>query len=176
MTEKLLLVNKSENDAIKENDKFINYNLTVVYLSENKKPRNVRHSEFDGDKPYKFFDNIQVSGLVSTGHERAFGFHVEYRDVFSVKQNSVEKMYKTLKKINKKLNKYDNEDGRTDNFGTFVYRAAKAMGIKKIIFHNDYNNIHSHYDRNEYTIYTLSKGIEILNKMVQNDIEYVNNK
>lgn len=130
------------------------------------KPRNFRHHEFDGDKPYEYFNDLKISCMLNKDLEKSFGWTIEYHSPWTVDIHNVEKMAKTLKRIDNKLTKLEREDSAV-TFGDYAHRIAKTIKAKRIVFYEDYDNIVTGYDSNNYVEYPLTKGCKVLDEMIQ---------
>lgn len=71
---------------------------------------------------------IEAQGHLSEG--RVYGWSVEYRDVFTVNAERAEVMAKTLRKVNRGLEKLEREQGYPANFAQYLARVAKILGIR----------------------------------------------
>lgn len=88
-------------------------------------------SSYFGDQPY--LDSLQVRCQGDNGdtaaHRRLYGFEVEYRP-FSVDLLRAEAMVKTLRHVERVLQRCADRFGRVDSFADYAVRVAMALGIR----------------------------------------------
>ena len=68
-----------------------------------------------------------------------YAFHIQYTDVFSVNLGYAETLVKTLRKINRAMEKINENWGYTDDLGTYALRFAKT--IKALGFYESENGL-----------------------------------
>lgn len=142
----------------------------AITFGDDGKPRN--YNELTTEKDYQYFQNLGMNCFVDINENpNPYGIHVEYNDVYSVNQRIAHKMYKTLKKVNNKLAKYDAEFGRYKTFGEFVSRFAKSIGAKVIVFYKDYSNVDSNYTRNNFIEYKPGKAVGIIDQLITDMVD-----
>ena len=153
------------NHSWPSSDKFARFFADVITFGEDGTPRNC--SDLDVEKDYKYYPNFTATCFVSSDNDDYYGARVEYFDPYVVDMNTAEKMYKTLKKVNNKLRKYNNDFGSYKTFGEYVSRFAKAVGAKLVVFYDDYDAIHSNYKLNSYREYKPGEAVKIIDDFVE---------
>lgn len=163
-----LLIMKDIDNNYGQSTTFAHIRANVItFDAEDNKPRNLIHSSIDM-KDYQYFDGLVATCQMDSckTDDGPYGFNIEYRDIHSAQYNKINKMAKTLKKIHNKMNKMDDEIGRPKSFGEFVIRFAKAIGVKTIVFHDDYENINPRYPDNSYQyVKNMNESIELIDDM-----------
>jgi hypothetical protein len=66
-------------------------------------------------------------------HEPLYGWSYEYHNVYSINNDKVHRMAKTLKTIEKRMDKLRDTQGRPKTFGQFVAHVAKAIGATMLV-------------------------------------------
>jgi len=153
--------------------KCIKFYADIITFGDDGKPRNC--NEYTSNKDYKFYDGLGINCFIDAGDEKIYGVHIEYENIYGVNQNIAHKMYKTLKKINNKLEKFNDEFGQWKTFGELVSRFAKTIGAKTIVFYEDYNNIHSNYTKNNFKHYKPGQAVNIIDMWIDcilKDVDY----
>lgn len=163
------------NRRIEKNFNFRNYAhllASVIYFDkDSRKPRN--WGEYDGKKDFEYFHNLFADCQMSADNDHAYGFKVSYHEPFRVDIRNCEKMVKTLRKIEKKINKLNDEFGEPRTFGEYVSRFAKAVGAKTVIFYEDYDNINLSYDNNHYREYKVGVATGVIDNMANECIKEI---
>ena len=88
---------------------------------------------------------------------RLYGFEIEYRNVFTVDRREAERMAKTLRTIDARMDKVIERFGRPTTFGAYLLRVANAIGATRFIFQNGRSKGWSHEDH-DYDICDLWYG------------------
>lgn len=140
----------------------------ITFNEDDGKPRNFRFSSVE-NKDYQFFDGLTATCHISDDDTEPYGYRVEYFSPYTVEQKDAERMYKTLKKINNKMKKFENEFGSHKSFGEYVSRFAKAVGAKVVVFYEDFDNAHSNYTYNNFLEYKPGKAVEIVDEFVDKE-------
>jgi hypothetical protein len=65
--------------------------------------------------------------------ETSYGWHSEYRNIFSVNQSYATQMASVLNRLAKKMEAVSNELGWPESFSAYVLRVAKCLGIKTFV-------------------------------------------
>lgn len=105
-----------------------------------------RRTSWSSNKKTAFLiENLQIVSQMSRdrGFEdgQPYGVDIEYRNVFSVDRGEAIKMADTLKRIDAKLTKLDQEFGYgSGDLSTFILRIASIMGIKKFLIRRTDDN------------------------------------
>lgn len=102
------------------------FSLTPVY-DTSEGLRNPPSGSFDADP----LSDLQVRAQLDLASEAPYGWHVEYRQVYSVDLAQAERMVKTLRTIERKLAKYQAELGYPESFVAYAARVAQAIGAKQ---------------------------------------------
>lgn len=97
----------------------------VVYMGDDNTPRNAMDSDWD---------LAQYANLGITAHTSLeygwYGFEVHYIEPYRVSLRQAERQVKLLRKIQKALDRFDNEFGSTSDLPTFCARVTQALGCK----------------------------------------------
>jgi hypothetical protein len=120
--------------------------LRVVYVTATGSIRNGSTSSFDTDPYADLVIGAQYDG--ATTERQPYGWEVEYRDVYSANLRRVEAMVKTLRKVERGLEKLRAEWGYPDSFAAYVVRVGKLLGTSEFGYKAAGND--SSYDSNEY--------------------------
>ena len=123
------------------------------------KVRNFSNSFPDYDLPLYLADGLQLScqyhvekGTLS----ELYGYRLAYKP-FSIEQHEAEKMVKTFKKIEKKLEGYRQEWGNPVDFGSYAMRFLKAIGATGILRLRKVGRETCNYDGNEYQSLSITE-------------------
>ena len=102
----------------------------VTFLTEKDgKPYGFSESEFE---LYDFELSCQMSPRpLGSGENTAYAFEAAMRP-WRVTLDKAQKMVETLRKIDRKVEKLNQEWGRPDTYGQFVLRYLKAIGVRKV--------------------------------------------
>jgi hypothetical protein len=105
--------------------------------------------------------NSQANG---DNRESLYGWGVEYRDTYTTLDlRACERMAKTLRTIERKLEALSAKYGRPDSFPAFVARVADAVGADSIVFSQKDHQTHNGY---ENTVYSIEMGASILRHII----------
>jgi len=141
----------------------------VIRFSEvDGKPRGIC-SVFPG-KDWQFYDGLEVNCQMDSEEYREgpYGFKIEYRDVYAADLYKVNKMQKTLKKINNKMNKFADDFGNVKTFGEYVVRVANTIKAKTIVFFKNDEPQSTNYSMNNYDYYKdKNQAIERIDEMAK---------
>lgn len=88
-----------------------------------------------------------------------YGWAARFEDVYAVDARKAESMLRTLKMVDRKLEKFDAEWGRPDKFSTFVIRAAKAIGARRLIVRRSGSAL---YGTADYRHMDFSEGADLI--------------
>lgn len=111
----------------------LRFKLTVHYLNEDGELRNyldgsgVRRNE-------DAFADLCITAQLDRSSDDPYGWSVEYRDIYSVNAERAEVMVKTLRKVNRGLEKMQAELGYAETFAGYVARVAKVLGVKTFMW------------------------------------------
>jgi len=104
---------------------------------------NFRITAIDDNGETLLFDQPEYCGIiiscqynadeVDADNPRFYAWDISYECHGSINLESAERKYKSLKKIDKKLEKYRKEWGVANTYADYVKRALKAMGVTRII-------------------------------------------
>lgn len=120
------------------------------------------------DKEYEYYQDLIVDGQTHRGNKdgsSSYGWKIMYRP-FTVTEREAGKMYKTLSKLNKKMDKYYNEEGQADTFGEYVSRVAKAAGVKEFVTVN--NGIRNSFIKGHLAITAIDAMMDAVNSKLNN--------
>lgn len=87
-----------------------------------------------------------------------YAWHIEYRDITLRYVQDAEAHARTLKTIDRKLEKLANEYGRPTTFGQHLLRIAKAIGAKAFVLPSKHNDPNRFYANRSYRIEDLKTG------------------
>ena len=86
-------------------------------------------------EPALYLADLQLScqyHVEDGGVSELYGYRLEYKP-YNVELEDAEKMVKTLRKINKKMEGYRQEWGNPQNFGDYAMRFLKAIGAGGVL-------------------------------------------
>jgi hypothetical protein len=140
-------------------------------LMPNGDPRpSIRNLISDWDREVSSLRDLSIHAWVGGDYRNRFlsSFYTTYRDVYEVDLRRAEEMESTLRKINRALVKAEARDGDPANFGQYLMRVARALGIKDVIVKTGGSQFQSDYDRMEFRMLTLVEGAARANLWIQN--------
>lgn len=110
---------------------YLTAKVTLVYVSDG----HIRNPQFSGYDPEKVahLANLSIEGQASKD-STSFYFSwdaVRYEQLYGVTLRHAESMVRTLKKVEKFLEKATDIDGHPVDFAQYVTRVALALGIKE---------------------------------------------
>lgn len=115
----------------------LRFELSVLYVNEAGELRNYLDSSGISRHEDAYAD-LFVSAQADRSSDEPYGWRVEYRNVYSVDATRAELMLKTLRRVNRKLDKMTAELGYPDTFAAYVARVAVALGVKRFYWrHGD---------------------------------------
>lgn len=81
------------------------------------------------------YDGLMVNSTSSHNMPTSpsYAWDVEFRDVWSVDLRRAEMMVRVLRRVNKAMDRLNDQFGYASTFGAYVLRAAKALGVKRFI-------------------------------------------
>jgi hypothetical protein len=135
----------------------LTFKLKAVYLNEEGQVRSYLSGRLFSN------DNRLADLVVTAQHDgemadrQPYGWNVEYRDVFSVNADRAAAMSKTLRAIDRKLDKLRDEWGYPTSFEEYVVRVAKALGITTFGWHRNTGPV---YDGSDF-FWTDVEGIRL---------------
>lgn len=108
-----------------------------------------RNVSWSGNKKSSLFvENLTLTCQFDiANNELAYGNETCFREVFKIDLQESKAICNTLSHIEKSMNKLNSEFGYTNEFGSYVARVAKILGIKKFIVLRDLNNTISSWDQ-----------------------------
>lgn len=125
------------------------YPVQIVTEDGQERVRNITESGFD---PHPLA-NFRVNALSQIDPDSSFGetygWTVEYREAFSVKLDRAEVMVKTLRKVNRGMEKLAATYGRPTAFSAYLAQVASVLGISVFGRLEHQGRGYSH-DDNEY--------------------------
>ena len=131
---------------------------------------NPRHSF--GDKDTARYESLQFEGQLDAKSELIYGFRgLEYSDIHTVSLTEAVQMVKTLTRINRALDKIDDQYGHSESFQDKIVRLASVLKVD-IAFteHNEgaarYSDMGYHFtaDRN----YTKGRIGDLIASTIEN--------
>ena len=139
----ILLVTYDERRGVSSdpNTKMREFRVSVVHnCPENPgSPINYGNHSYQDTKYKLDFDNILIrawgfdrNDMDGNDKYGVWGFELEYYSPLSVDLRRSERMLKTLKNIQRKLDNYRQEFGDANSFDSYLMRIAKAIGSKEV--------------------------------------------
>lgn len=108
----------------------------LVGVTADRKIRNLGHQYDETDA----LADLQVNALLSNDEERAWGWGVDYRQVYRVELEQAEKMVKVLRKVKRGLDKATEQFGYSPDFHSYMTRIAHILGVKHFVVQADENS------------------------------------
>jgi len=142
--------------------------IVVRFDEEDGKPRGI--CSIFPDKDWQFYDGLQVNCQMDSHEDNRspYAFKVEYKDIHSAGLRKINKMQKTLKKIDNKMRKFDIDFGAPKTFGEYVVRVANTIKAKTIVFFENDEPQHTNYSLNNYDYYKdKNQAIEKIDEMAK---------
>jgi len=100
-------------------------------------------------------------GEAVPGRHRLYGWHHDYRDIYSADADDVAAMHKTSQKLRRYFDKAAERDGYGD-FADFVGRFCKCLGVKHILKETP-NSLNGY----RYRTMTVADGVNWIRGMTQ---------
>lgn len=75
------------------------------------------------------------------GNREPYAFKTEYVSIYSIDLEQAEMMVKTLRKVQKAVDKHIAENGQFKSFGQYAYTVARALGCVGAIFEGNLNRM-----------------------------------
>lgn len=128
---------------VEEKDAFWHIHATAVRYSDTDGLRSIGEHDYvrvDGelrDIPGAELRGLELSCQNSDDNARkgetSYGWHSEYRQIFSIDQAYANQMASVLNRLQKKMEAFSEEIGRPESFSAYVLRVAKCLGIKTFV-------------------------------------------
>lgn len=115
------------------------------------------------DKDTEFFKDLFCSCQMG-GFDRSYGYQLYYSDVYSVMIGDSEKMHKTLKSLERKLEKMYDVRGSASTFAEYAGRIAEALKAEFVFTDGP---SHDFYDRMNFKFMSISDGIIEIGRIEQ---------
>lgn len=112
---------------------YLNLTIELAYFNEDRELRffNASGGVMDNDADNAYGNlRITASHDLALTREESYGWRVEYRDLYSVNQRRAEAMVKTLRKIEKGLERLEAKWGSPDTWAAYVIRVGDVLGVK----------------------------------------------
>lgn len=109
----------------------------------------------------------------SQGHDEAadrklYGWEVRYHNVYTVDLRKAERMTKTLRTVEKRMEKLTASYGHPATYGAYLARVARAIGATTFVFHKDGGRTGWCHSETEYTFRdTNAEAISEVDRIVQ---------
>jgi hypothetical protein len=141
MRKPVLLVYYNEEKGILSdpNEAMLEFRVSVVYMCPDEGiPLNYRDYDRNETKYNLDFDDMLIRGVGFSGRNYVDkwgmgNYGVSYHNVYDLELREAEAKAKTLRNIDRKLDKYRQEYGIVESFDAYLMRVAKAIGSKTIM-------------------------------------------
>lgn len=85
-----------------------------------------------------FHKDLSIKGWLQESYSQVLGANeLEYAEVYKANQFDLERMLKTLKNLNKKLQTISEKYGYPQGFHTYIQRVFQVLGVTKVVFNKD---------------------------------------
>lgn len=138
----------------------------LVTIHPDGTPRNITGYAGEGTLGLEY---LTVSAQCDADSSRSYGWHVEYRDVYSADSTRVQAMAVVMRRIDARLAKLTSTLGYPDTFGAYLARVASILGATFMVKTRDGGN--SWYSSSEYAILAAPSAIDWLTRA---ESDYVN--
>jgi hypothetical protein len=142
---------------------------TVKELREETQIRNLSSNGYDNDplasielREHKFFSSFGDKTEILAWEKTAFNDGELWSEL-----ESIERAYKTLKKISSGMDKIYQNEGNYVDFAERLKRVASILGIKKFAWRTSGNS--GWYSKDEYRVTDLRDAIEHIRHTVRTD-------
>jgi hypothetical protein len=155
------------------NGNYRHVNFRFVTVDHEDEVRNIISSY--QDKHFEFFDDLvihcQIGGVCSEGEEmKPYSWGADYQDLYSVGLDGAEKMVKTLRRLEKGLDRIQDKLGYAETYADYVLRVANVLGVKVFVFQRTFNG--DQYSANEYDFeYQFASAKHRINMLIDKNIE-----
>lgn len=121
-------------------------------------------SSYDPINGIETFENLRIScqGEYDRRSRGVYGFDAVYREPYTVDERMAEKMFKSLRTINRRLAKMREAEGSTHTYGEYVARFARAIGATEILFATRKADRHSEMRYRRFKIADGAREIDAL--------------
>lgn len=119
--------------------------VAPVYAGEDGFLRN--YTDSWGDEPMA---DLRISAQADYVSEDAYGWRVEYAQPYSVDLRRAEMMVKTLRKVQRGLDRMERDLGYAESFGAFVARVGKVLGVSRYGWISEHGEVSWQYSDNTY--------------------------
>jgi hypothetical protein len=106
------------------------------YAPERYRADEIRNPDMDG----ALINGVSVADLRIEAYasdnmkdRQSYGWHVRYRDCYSIDAARAGHMAQTLARLDKRLNAMNEAEGRPEDFAGYVVRVARALGITQYV-------------------------------------------
>lgn len=96
---------------------------------------------------------------------RLYAFELEYRHIHAVDLSKAERMARTLRKVEDRLEKLRAEYGPTRSFGQWARLVAMALGAEK--FAMKVRDRSATYAENEWHLYSLNEAVDVIDGRIE---------
>lgn len=131
--------------------------------------RNVR--EMEAAVPGMDLSDLYIGsqGCDEDSPRRLYGWEIHYRDVHSIDRRRAERMARTLKSIEARMERTNAKYGRATTFGGYVLRVADAIGATRIVLREASEKASRgwSYDHSSHRILDLRDGQYAVDQLVR---------
>jgi len=110
-------------------------------------PRNIG-DYFDYAEPLRGFQDLEIRTHLFGDNPNGYNWQLKYSEIYSADLRDLERRYKCLSALERKIEKIAKQYGSPQTFGEYVAQVMLAAGIKQS-FESCTNNGHS-YDDNDF--------------------------
>lgn len=111
-----------------------------------------------------YYDLVCIGYAKGREPEGAYGWEIEYHNVYSVDIRRSKQMFKTLTAVAKTMEKMRNQEGNPQTFGQYVNRFARAIGASYLIVWDDSHK--SFYSERTYKMWGLADIPYIVDRII----------
>jgi hypothetical protein len=153
--------------------KTVNDDGTTHEYNDGLNAKNFRNTTWSSNKKSALFveDFVIYSQFDLGSSDSVYGMSVKFADMYSVDLSQAEQVVRTLKTVEKSLDKIEQKYGRiaSDDFASYLARVASVFGIDKFVFYTEKNALKRDYsyDQNSYDEYDAPSLAYKINQLVK---------
>jgi hypothetical protein len=166
-----LKFNLEKNDWARYGGDKVSHISVQIKTIEEGKITNFSHSWLNM-KDNEFYNNMTFTCQMSEHFSEPYGFQVAYKDVYLIESYDLEKMARTMKRVQKGLERLYHQFGDAKTFEEWILRVAKVLKIKAFIFGAKEDS--PWYSENEYRFFynpSIAKGV--IQGLIKEGMEHV---
>ncbi|MCC6743194.1 MAG: hypothetical protein IT175_04970 [Acidobacteria bacterium] len=106
-------------------------------------PRHPLYGRYDDAESFRFapyatdYFGLFVKATADTSWEGCYGYRLEYEDVFFCDLERAEMMVRTLKRLQRQMDRFRLVEGAATTFGQYVNRVARALRCTRVCIRQD---------------------------------------